>query len=189
MVYTLTLNYLLVIHNYFQVADNIIESVSKLNNDLIGIQEWAYQWKMSFNHDKTKPVYEAIFSRKTKNIFYPKLYFNNVPAVETISQKHLGVNLDARPTFSDNINESVGKAVKGVGFLRKLQCFLRRSSLLTIYKSLIRSDLDYGDVIFGQPSNKTFSNKIKSFQYDAALAIAGAIRGSSFEELFKELGW
>ena len=32
-------------------------------------------------------------------------------------------------------------------------------------------------------------NKIESLQYNAALAITGAIRGSSKEELFQELGF
>ena len=77
--------------------------------------------------------------------------------------------------------------VKGVGVLHKLQCFLPRSSLLTIYKSFIRPHLDYGDVIFDQPSNVTFSSKIESIQYNAALAIIVAIRGTSREKLYQEL--
>ena len=34
---------------------------------------WAYQWKMSFNPDRTKPDHEVVFSRKTKNIIYRNL--------------------------------------------------------------------------------------------------------------------
>ena len=41
-----------------------------------------YQWKMSFNPDRTKLAHKVIFSRKTKNIIYPNLYFNNVPIVK-----------------------------------------------------------------------------------------------------------
>ena len=49
---------------------------------------------MSFNPDsnRTKPAHEVIFPRKTKNIIYPNLYFNNVPIVKITSQKHLGLN-------------------------------------------------------------------------------------------------
>ena len=75
--------------------------------------------------------------------------------------------------------------MKGVGLLHKLQCFLPSPSLLTIYKSFIRSHLNYGDVIYDQPSNATFSCKIESIQYNAALAITG---GSSREKLSQELG-
>ena len=68
--------------------------------------------------------------------------------------------------------------MKSVFLLRKLQCFSPRSSLLTIYKSFIRPHLDYGDVIYDQPSNVNFSSKIESIQHNAALAITGEIRGS-----------
>ena len=65
---------------------------------------------------------------------------------------------------------------------------LPRNSLLTIYKSFIRPLLDYADVIYDQPSNASFSKKIESVQYNAALAITGAIKGSSREKLYQELG-
>ena len=69
--------------------------------------------------------------QKTKNIYH-SLYFNRVPIVKTTSQKHLGLNLDVRLTFSDDINEKLGKVMRGVGLLRKLYFFF--SSLLIIHK-------------------------------------------------------
>ena len=35
-----------------------------LNSDMLKIQDWAYQWKMSLNQDRTKQAQEIIFSRK-----------------------------------------------------------------------------------------------------------------------------
>ena len=65
---------------------------------------------------------------------------------------------------------------------------LPQSSLLTIYKSFVRLHLDYGDVIYDQPNNSNLSDKIESLQYNAVLAITGAIRGTSKEKLYQELG-
>ena len=48
-------------------------------------------------------------------------------------------------------------------------------------------DLDYGDVIYDRAFNKSFQNKLVSLQYNAALAIIGAIRGSSREKFYQEL--
>ena len=45
--------------------------------------------------------------------------------------------------------------------------------------------MDYGDVIYDQLSNATFSGKIKSVQYNAALAITSAIRGSFYKNSIK----
>ena len=65
---------------------------------------------------------------------------------------------------------------------------LPRSSLLTIYKSFVRPHLDYGDVIYDQPNNSSLSDKVESVQYNAVLAIIGAIGGTSKEKLYLELG-
>ena len=75
------------------------------------------------------------------------------------------------------------KVNKTIGLLRKLQNIFARGSLLTICKSFVRSHLDYGDVIYDQNYNNTFHQKMDSVQYNTALAITGAIRGS-----WRELG-
>ena len=43
-------------------------------------------------------------------------------------------------------------------------------------------------MIYDQLSNASFSKNIESVQYNAALAITGAIKGSSREKLYQELG-
>ena len=57
----------------------------------------------------------------------------------------------------------IKKATVGVNLTRKL-ILLPRSSLLTIYKCLIRPNLDYGDVIYDQPNLSALANKIESVQ-------------------------
>ena len=84
--------------------------------------------------------------------------------------------------------EKISKANKGIGIIRRLYNFLPRASLINIYKAFIRPHLDYGDIIYDNSSNATFSQMIESVQYNAALAITGAIRGSSREKLYRELG-
>ena len=63
-----------------------------------------------------------------------------------------------------------------------------RSALLTIYKSFIRSHLDYGDITYDKAFNKSFHAKLESLQYKTTLEITGAIRGSSTEKISEELG-
>ena len=62
------------------------------------------------------------------------------------------------------------------------------TALLTIYKSFKRRLFDFADVIYDQPFYASFAKKIESVQYNAALAITGAIKGSSREKLYQELG-
>ena len=63
-----------------------------------------------------------------------------------------------------------------------------RKSLITIYKAFLRPLLDYGDIIYDQPENECFCEKLESAQYKASLAITGDIRGLSREKLYQELG-
>ena len=70
----------------------------------------------------------------------------------------------------------------------EISIHLPRESLLRIYKSFFRPKLDYGDIVFDKPSNESFKSRIESIQYEACIAIAGAIQGTSREHLYRELG-
>ena len=59
---------------------------------------------------------------------------------------------------------------------------------MTIYKSFIWPHLDYDDVIYNRASNDSFHQNLESLQYSAAIAITGAIRGTSSEKLLQEIG-
>ena len=69
-----------------------------------------------------------------------------------------------------------------------MNLLLPRSSLLTMYKSFFRPHLDYGDVIYDQTNNSRLSDKTEFAQYNTALAKTAAIRGTSKEKLYQDLG-
>ena len=141
----------------------------------------ATEWKMNFNPDTTKQTQKVIFSRKKK--VHPLLLFNNAIVTRTSSQKHLGIILDNQLKFEDHLKIVSGKISKTIRLLRRLQNFLPRAALITIYKAFIRPHLDYGDILYDQAYNMSFRQKLESTQYNACLAITGAIRGKSKENL------
>ena len=81
----------------------------------------------------------------------------------------------------------MSKVDKTIGLLRKLQAVLPRPSLVTIYKAFISPHPRYRDIIYDQAYKESFHQKLESIQYNAVLAIAGAIRGTSREKLYQEL--
>ena len=105
-----------------------------------------------------------------------------------LNQKHLGIILDSKLTFENHINMVTTKINKTFGILRKLQNLLPRTALITIYKTFVRPHLDYGDILYDQAFNLSFKQKLESIQYRACLAITGAIRGTSGEKIYQELG-
>ena len=96
--------------------------------------------------------------------------------------------LDTKLNFQEPLNNVLSKVNKTIGLLRKLQAFLPCQSLVTVYKAFIRPHLDYWDIIYDQTYNESFHHKMESIQCNAALAITGAIRGTSIEKLYQELG-
>ena len=172
----------------FSTVYNLSESAKLLNNDLKKILEWAFKWKMLFNPDITKQAKEVIFSRKNTKTDHRTVFFNEVPVAHTPCQKHLGMHLDEKLNFQTHIKKKITKANKGIGIIRKLAHVLPRKSVITIYKSFVRPHIDYGDIIYDQPNNDSFCNMIERVQYNAALAITGAIKGTSQLKIYRELG-
>ena len=78
------------------------------------------------------------------------------------------------------------KISRTIGLLRKLHNLLQRA-LITIYKAFIRPHLNYGDILYDQ-AYMSFHQKLESVQYNACLAITGAIRGTLKEKLYQEKG-
>ena len=132
--------------SFFPEISDKNSSANRLNQDLNRINNWAFQWKMSFNPDPSKQAEEVIFSSKFQKSTYPPLSFNK----NTVTQKHLRMFLDTMLDLQGHLNNILNKVNKTIVLLRKLYNTLLRLSLLTINKSFIRPHLDYGDIMYDQ---------------------------------------
>ena len=183
----------------FSIVKDPVISADNLNHDLNIIQLWAHQWKMEFNPDPTKQATEVLFSCKKSNPNHPQLIFNGTIVEKVNDQKHLGLILDSSLSFEKHLNEKMIKAKKHIGIIKHLSNFLPLKTLDQMYKALVRSHLDYCDIIYHMPSHQnqaplgvtlsSLMEKVERIQYQAALAISGAWRGSSRSKLYEELGW
>ena len=57
---------------------------------------------------------------------------------------------------------------------------------MTIRKAFLRPLIDYGNIIYNQPQNESFCEKLESVQYKAPLAITGAIQSISRDKIYQE---
>ena len=85
------------------------------------------------------------------------------------------MHLDESLNFRYQIKEKMFKAMKGIGIVRKVNKAVPQNSLITIYKSIVRPYLGYDDIIYDQPNKENLNQKIEAIQYNATLAITGAI--------------
>ena len=93
----------------FSVVHDSTGSSVSLNNDLLKISQWAYQWKMIFNPDVSKQAQEVVFPGKAITTNHETVYINNVPVIRENFQKHLGLILDPKLNFFGLINEKIKK--------------------------------------------------------------------------------
>ena len=119
---------------------------------------------------------------------HPSVYFNNIPVNSTSVHKHLGMLLYDKLSYEHHLKFVLNKIKKTIGLIRKFHQILPRQSLITIYKLFIRPHLDYGDIVYDRAFNESFHKNLESIQYNTAIVITGAIRGTSSEKLFQELG-
>ena len=133
---------------------------------------------MTFNPDRSKQAQEIIFSRKLKKAIHPRLLFNNNNVSQVNFQTHLGIILEVKLTFEEHLKNVFNKTNKTIGLLKNVSNLLPRQALVTIYKAFIRTHVNYGDVLY---------DKLLNIQYNACLAITGAIRGTSREKIYQEL--
>ena len=132
----------------FAIVKDKSESANILNNDLSEISKWAYNWKILFNPDPSKPAKEVVFSRKKKEQSHPGISLNNILFESTSYHKHLGLILDEKLNFKQHIDSALLKMSKGISVIKKLRYSLPRKPLLTIHKALLRPLIDYGDIIY-----------------------------------------
>ena len=72
--------------------------------------------------------------------------------------------------------------------MKKLSLALSRKSFLTIYKSFVRANLFFKEIIYDKPLNESFKRKIEIVQYNAALLIIGAFKETSRDKIYQERG-
>ena len=152
------------------------------------ISKWTFQCKFSFNPDPIKQAREVCFWHKRDKFVYPPLKFNNNDVQSANNQKHLGLVLDSKLHFNEHVNNKINKCKKAIGIMKKLFLTLSKNRLLTIYKTFVRPILDYADIIYDKPLTESFKDKLEMVQYNAALVITGAIKGTLRDRIYRELG-
>ena len=120
----------------------------------------------------------------------PELFLGKkkIPIVKTT--KFLGLTLDSKFNFLPHIRELKKKCLKAMNILKVLSSTdwgADRDTLLLLYRSLIRSKLDYGSTIYGA-ARKTYLKILEPVQNAALRLCLGAFRTSPIPSLHVEAG-
>ena len=72
--------------------------------------------------------------------------------------------------------------------MKRLSLILSRNQLFTIYKTFLRSHLEYADIIYDKLFNDSFLEKLEKVQYSAVFITSRAVKGTSQKRFYQELG-
>ena len=145
-----------------------IETVNKLNSDLDSIVTWTNQWLVTMNADKTKHM---IFSSKLILPFHPKLTMSNEPIDVVVQQDHFDVTLTYNLSWRAHVLDIDQKTSKKLNMLKPMKFKLQRKTLEVLYKSVVRSCLDYADIGWDGCCD------------EAARLVTGALKGTHRDSL------
>ena len=107
---------------------------------------WCCANRLSINISKTNLI---LFSNIFSSHVFPDIILNNVKVDFASSVRFLGVQIDEKLKFKDHINSISSKGAKSTGVLYKLRQYLPLRTLISVYRSLVESHLNYCNLIFG----------------------------------------
>lgn len=164
--------------------DKIIETLQK---NLDKILVWCQTWGFILSKDKSIAV---IFSRQRDLSTRLQFKIGQTPVKFEKEVKFLGMIFDERLSWKAHIDYVVDKCKKRLNLMRSISGTTwgaDKSSLLTIYKALIRSILDYGCIAFNS-ATKESKDKLDRVQHQALRICCGAMKCSSVAALEVECG-
>ena len=149
----------------YVVHKNLQEALIFLQNDLNRLVEWCTDNKEPINSKKTKYcVYGMRANVKRSKSFDTILSLNNTVLDRVSSYKYLGFILDEHLNFNKHISELCNLVTHKLYLLSRIRKFLTTQACITIFKTMVLSVIEYGDVIYAGTSALNL-NKIDKLFY------------------------
>lgn len=143
----------------FHCINNPFDHI-KIQEDLDRFSAYCIRNKLNLSLNKCKVI--SFVKKKTPSKFQYSLCGVDLLSTDTI--KDLGITLDSKLHLDSHIENIVNRAYKMYGFvMRTCSKFTRSSTLIYIYKSLIRSQLEYAVSVWNPYYNK-YIESIESVQ-------------------------
>ena len=157
----------------------------RLQQDLNTLEQWAADWKMSFNLQKC----EFLRITNKKHPILAQYTLQSKTIKEVTHAKYLGVTIDKNLSWSEHIKQITKKANNTKCFLQRnlSKCPLQVKS--NCYKALIKPILEYAATVWS-PHTRRDIDAIENVQRRAArFAFNNYSRYSSVTEMLSNLNW
>jgi ribonuclease HI len=157
----------------------------QLQQCLNKLDTWSNENGFKFSPTKTQCVH---FCQLKKRHDDPVLKIGNTQIPVVDQAKFLGVIFDKRLSFVPHIKALRTKCLKALNLIRVLahtDWGADRKVLLRLYRSLIRSKLDYGCIVYGS-ARKSYLQMLDTIHHQGLRLALGAFRTSPVESILTE---
>ena len=141
-----------------------------VNREIGKVTNWLISNKLSLNIKKSCYLTFSLVKRHQ----HINIKINNQPIEEKSYTKYLGVIIDNKLTWKDNIKYINCKLRKGTGILYKIRDFVPRNIMTSLYFSFIQPYVDY-NILNWSATNKTNLECIR-------ISLKKAVRIISFKQ-------
>ena len=172
--------------NLFFSSKNYNDLMLTVNTELGKLSEWFRANRLSLNVAKTNYV---LFGKRKKCLSDTNFAITiNENLIERVtSTKFLGVYIDQDLNWKHHTAEIAKKISKSLGILNRVKYILPRSSLITLYRTMIHPYLIYCNIIWGGASLLAL-NRLECLQKRALRLITCSYFRIPSNPLFIKLG-
>lgn len=164
---------------------DIPRACERLSQEIVRIKEWLTQRGLDLAPEKTQFV---IFTRKKVSEGDFSLNIEDHRISNTATAKFLGMTLDQKLDWKAHISTLKAKTQTGIRVLKAIRGIwwgADPGTMLTIYKGIIRSQLDYGAHLL-QPITASLAAEIDRIQYSALRLAMGYMNSTPTNAILAE---
>jgi hypothetical protein len=156
-----------------------------LQEDLDNLAAWEKMWGMQFHPEKCN----SLSVTRSQTPFHTS-YILKCHTLESVTTaKYLGITISKDMNWDTHINNITAKANKIIGFLRRNLPIQKTESKTLVYKSMVRSNLEYCTSVWS-PHTEKLKSKLEQVQCRAARYMTNRYHiTSSVSAMLNHLQW
>ena len=131
---------------------SVKEAEKQIQQDLLKVEEWCRKWHVSLHPAKSKLILFSKCPRHKEELpAGPSIHICNEQVHSVQEADFLGLTFDTRMTWEPQTRKMLTRAYKRLNLLRSIAALTSKpnpNTLLTLYKSTIRSIFEYSALCF-----------------------------------------
>jgi hypothetical protein len=156
-----------------------------LQEDISALQDWSDRWLLAFHPDKCHVMTLGGRSQETDHEYRMRAPNGQVTMERSTLEKDLGVLVDCKLTFGDEVASRAKKGRQIAAIIRRTFTYLDEKMFAQLFKALVRPHLEYAVAVWSPYLRKNIK-ELEDVQRRATRQIP-SLKGLDYGERLKRL--